>query len=78
MMWLVRVALERPYTFIVMAMLIAVLGIGSILTMRWTSFRLLISRLSPLSDLQRDFAGRHVNPHRYTMRARIDHNGKRH
>jgi multidrug efflux pump subunit AcrB len=33
MMWLVRVALERPYTFIVMAMLIAVLGIGSILTM---------------------------------------------
>jgi len=33
MMWLVRVALQRPYTFIVMAMLIAVLGIGSIATM---------------------------------------------
>jgi multidrug efflux pump subunit AcrB len=33
MMWLVRVALQRPYTFIVMAALIAVLGIGSIITM---------------------------------------------
>jgi multidrug efflux pump subunit AcrB len=33
MMWLVRVALERPYTFVVMAVLIAVLGIGSILIM---------------------------------------------
>lgn len=33
MMWLVRVALERPYTFVVMALLIAVLGIGSIFTM---------------------------------------------
>jgi multidrug efflux pump subunit AcrB len=33
MMWLVRVALQRPYTFIVMAALIAILGIGSILTM---------------------------------------------
>lgn len=33
MMWLVRVALSRPYTFIVMAVLIAVLGISSIATM---------------------------------------------
>ena len=33
MMWLVRVALHRPYTFIVMAVLIAILGIGSITTM---------------------------------------------
>jgi multidrug efflux pump subunit AcrB len=33
MMWLVRVALERPYTFVVMSLLIAVLGIGSVLTM---------------------------------------------
>ncbi len=33
MMWLVRVALQRPYTFVVMAMLIAILGIGSIFTM---------------------------------------------
>src|SRR6201996_1146123 len=33
MMWLVRVALQRPYTFIVIAALIAILGIGSILTM---------------------------------------------
>jgi multidrug efflux pump subunit AcrB len=33
MMWLVRVALSRPYTFVVMAILIAILGGVSILTM---------------------------------------------
>jgi CzcA family heavy metal efflux pump len=32
-MWLVRIALRRPYTFIVMAMLIVILGIVSILRM---------------------------------------------
>jgi multidrug efflux pump subunit AcrB len=32
-MWLVRVALQRPYTFIVMAMLIAIVGVASIRTM---------------------------------------------
>ena len=33
MMWLVRVALSRPYTFVVMAILIAILGGVSILNM---------------------------------------------
>jgi multidrug efflux pump subunit AcrB len=33
MMFLVRIALQRPYTFVVMALLIAVLGLGSIATM---------------------------------------------
>jgi multidrug efflux pump subunit AcrB len=32
-MWLVRLALRRPYTFVVMALLIMVLGVGSILRM---------------------------------------------
>jgi multidrug efflux pump subunit AcrB len=32
-MWIVRLALRRPYTFVVLALLIAVLGIASILTM---------------------------------------------
>jgi multidrug efflux pump subunit AcrB len=32
-MWLVRVALQRPYTFIVMAMLIVIVGIASIRSM---------------------------------------------
>src|SRR6266576_5032440 len=32
-MWIVRLALRRPYTFVVLALLIAVLGILSILTM---------------------------------------------
>ena len=32
-MWIVRLALRRPYTFVVLALLIAVLGIASIVTM---------------------------------------------
>jgi hypothetical protein len=32
-MWIVRLALRRPYTFVVLALLIAVLGVLSILTM---------------------------------------------
>ncbi|WP_317889939.1 efflux RND transporter permease subunit [Terriglobus tenax] len=33
MMWLVRIALKRPYTFVVMSILIAVFGLGSVATM---------------------------------------------
>src|ERR1700682_6021943 len=32
-MWIVRLALRRPYTFVVLALLIAILGIASIATM---------------------------------------------
>ena len=32
-MWLVRVALQRPYTFVVMSLLIIVVGVLSILKM---------------------------------------------
>ena len=32
-MWIVRLALRRPYTFVVMSLLIAVLGLGSIVSM---------------------------------------------
>src|ERR1051326_8102045 len=32
-MWIVRLALRRPYTFVVMAVLIAILGVGAIVTM---------------------------------------------
>ena len=32
-MWIVRLALRRPYTFVVMAMLIAILGVVSIVRM---------------------------------------------
>ena len=32
-MWIVRLALRRPYTFVILALLIAVLGIASIVTM---------------------------------------------
>src|SRR5580704_5484779 len=33
MMWLVRMALKRPYTFVVMSMLIVILGVLTILRM---------------------------------------------
>src|SRR6266700_4301204 len=32
-MWIVRLALRRPYTFVVMAVLIAILGTSAIITM---------------------------------------------
>src|SRR5258708_36607442 len=32
-MWIVRLALRRPYTFVVMAVLIAILGVAAIVTM---------------------------------------------
>ena len=32
-MWIVRLALRRPYTFVVMALLIAILGVAAIITM---------------------------------------------
>ena len=32
-MWIVKLALRRPYTFVVMALLIAILGVASIVTM---------------------------------------------
>ena len=34
MMWIVRLALRRPYTFVVFALLILIVGIFSIETMR--------------------------------------------
>ena len=32
-MWIVRLALRRPYTFVVMAVLIAILGASAIMSM---------------------------------------------
>src|SRR5919108_840217 len=32
-MWIVRLALSRPYTFVVMAVLIAILGVSAVSTM---------------------------------------------
>src|SRR5438105_7855818 len=37
-MWIVRLALRRPYTFVVVALLIAVLGVVSIVTMQTNIF----------------------------------------
>jgi multidrug efflux pump subunit AcrB len=31
-MWIVRFALKRPYTFVIVALLIAIFGVGSIAT----------------------------------------------
>ena len=32
-MWIVRLALRRPYTFVVVSVLIAILGVAAIITM---------------------------------------------
>jgi hypothetical protein len=45
-MWIVRLALRRPYTFIVMAILIAIMGGLSIVTRRPIFFRTSIFRWS--------------------------------
>lgn len=37
-MWIVRLALRRPYTFVVVALLIAVMGMVSIVTMQTDIF----------------------------------------
>ena len=39
MMWLVRIALRRPYTFVCGAILILIAGIVAISPCRWTSSR---------------------------------------
>jgi Cu/Ag efflux pump CusA len=47
MMWIVRLALRRPYTFIVAAFLILILGVFSILTMPTDIFPNLAIYLTP-------------------------------
>ena len=42
-MWIVKLALRRPYTFVVMAVLIAVLGTLSIISMQKDIFPYIIS-----------------------------------
>jgi len=59
MMWLVRIALERPYTFVIMSILIAVVGIGSIFTMPTDIFPAIDIPVGQCYlDLQRNLARR--------------------
>src|SRR6266478_4548314 len=48
-MWIVRLALRRPYTFVVMALLIAVLGVAAIVTMTVDIFPPLIIQYNAAS-----------------------------
>ena len=45
-MWIVRLALSRPYTFVVMAILIAILGGSAVMTMPVDIFKALLNERS--------------------------------
>ncbi len=62
-MWIVRLALRRPYTFVVMAMLIAILGTVTILRMPTDIFpEIDIPVVAVIWTLHRDLAGRDGDP----------------
>ena len=78
-MWIVRLALRRPYTFVVFALLILILGVFSILQMPTDIFPnidipvvTVVWQYSGLSA--EEMANRIVSP----SRAHDDHHGKRH
>ena len=74
-MWIVQLALRRPYTFVVLAMLIALFGVRAAL--RHSDRHL--PEHQPAGDqrrldLHRDAAGeRHVGSHHLLLRAHADH-----
>ena len=70
-MWIVRLALRRPYTFVVMAVLIAILGRTAIITMPVDIFPYIdIPVVSVVWSYQRSLAGRDGKAHGDHLRAR--------
>ncbi len=79
MMWLVRLALKRPYTFVVMSMLIALLGAITILRMPTDIFPDIdIPVISVVWSYSGHVAGGDGEAHRQQLRARPHHHGQRH
>ena len=76
-MWIVRLALRRPYTFVVMAVLIAILGTSAIVTMPVDIFPYIdipvVSVVWSYGGLRRGDG----KAHGHHLRARHDHHGKR-
>ncbi len=63
-MWIVRLALRRPYTFVVMSVLILVLGIVSIMTMSTDIFPVIdIPVVTVIWSLPRHEPGRDGKAH---------------
>ncbi len=70
MMWIVRLALQRPYTFVVMSMLIVILGVVTILRMPTDIFPDIdIPVISVVWHVQRPVARGDGEAHRQQLRA---------
>ena len=77
-MWIVRLALRRPYTFVVMSLLITLLGGVAINSMAVDIFPYIdIPVLSILFQYNGPLAGRNVQPGRHRVRALHHLNGQR-
>ena len=79
MMWIVRLALRRPYTFAVFALLILILGAYSIVSMPTDIFpNIDIPVVTVVWHYTGLSAEEMSNAHRLQQRARHDHDGQRH
>ncbi len=78
-MWIVRLALRRPYTFIVASILLLILGTVAIVRTPTDIFpNIDIPVVSVLWTYQRSFARGHVEPDCLQLRAIPHHDGQRH
>ena len=78
-MWIVRLALARPYTFVVMAILIAILGGSAIVTMPVDIFPYIdIPIVSVLWVYTRTVAGGDGEARRHQFRAQPHFERQRH
>ena len=77
-MWIVRLALRRPYTFVVMSMAILLLGVAAILTMPIDIFPYIdipvVSVIWTYDGISPDEMESRIRHH---LRARHDHHGQR-
>ena len=78
-MWIVRLALRRPYTFAVLALLLMVLGPLAIVNMPVDIFpNIDIPVVSIIWQYQGFSPEQMAEPHRDAERAFADHHGQRH
>ena len=74
---IVRIALQRPYTFIVMAVLITIFGVMAALRTPTDIFpEIKVPVIGVAFNFSGLRAGRHVEPHRHPVRAVPDHHGQ--
>ena len=78
-MWIVLVALRRPYTFVVLAIVIALFGVRAALRTPTDIFpNINIPVVSVVWTYNGTFAERHVRPRHLLLRTHIDIAGRRH